>query len=92
MHDAQVTQRAVFGGSKQFSWYNFRICFLLSLGQLAFGYPASIIGTTLGQPSFLLYMGLVDPDTFLPTEHASQIEGAMSAIFFVCLPSLLCMV
>ena len=26
-----------------------RICFLVSLGQIAFGYPASIIGTTNGR-------------------------------------------
>ncbi len=90
MHqDAQSAHGAAFGGSKQFTWYNFRICFLISLGQLGFGYPASIIGTTLGQPSFLLYMGLIDPDTLLPTANASQIEGAMSAIFYVCLLSIL---
>lgn len=40
----------------QFSWYNFWISALLSLGQLAFGYPASIIGSTLGEPPFLVYM------------------------------------
>lgn len=84
MHsDDHVSPKAGFGGSRQFTWYNFRICLLVSLGQLAFGYPASIIGTTLGQPSFLLYMRLVDPETFLPTNNASQLEGAMSAVFFV---------
>jgi len=86
MHqESQHTQKTVFGGSKQFTWYNLGICFLISLGQLAFGYHASIISTTMGQPSFLLYMKLVDPETFLPTSTASSIEGAMSGIFFVCL-------
>jgi hypothetical protein len=31
----------------QFNAYNFLVCFLISLGQIAFGHPASIIGTTL---------------------------------------------
>jgi len=31
----------------QFNAYNFLVCFLVSLGQIAFGHPASIIGTTL---------------------------------------------
>lgn len=85
MHsDDHVLPKARFGGSRQFTWYNFRICLLVSLGQLGFGYPASIIGTTMGQPSFLLYMRLVDPETFLPTHNASQLQGAMSAVFFVC--------
>ena len=30
----------------QYNWRNFWICFLVSLGQIAFGYPASIIGVT----------------------------------------------
>lgn len=86
-HQSQPTRKAAFGGSKQFTWYNLGICFLISLGQLAFGYNASIISTTMGQPSFLLYMKLVDPETFLPTSTASSIEGAMSGIFFVRPPS-----
>lgn len=31
---------------EQYNWRNFWICFLVSLGQIAFGYPASIIGVT----------------------------------------------
>lgn len=31
---------------EQYNWRNFLICFLVSLGQIAFGYPASIIGVT----------------------------------------------
>lgn len=31
---------------EQYNWRNFSICFLVSLGQIAFGYPASIIGVT----------------------------------------------
>jgi hypothetical protein len=54
-----------------------------SLAPLAFGYCVSIVGSTLGQPSFLLYMKLVDPETFEPTKNASSLEGAMSSLFFV---------
>ena len=31
---------------EQYNWRNFWICFIVSLGQIAFGYPASIIGVT----------------------------------------------
>jgi hypothetical protein len=67
----------------QYNWRNFWICFLVSLGQWAFGYPASIIGTTLGEPSFLIYMGILDPKTGLPTKAGPQLEGAMSGVFQV---------
>ncbi|KIW82130.1 hypothetical protein AYO21_04273 [Fonsecaea monophora] len=66
---------------RQFNWYNFWICWLVSLGQVAFGYPASIISTTLGEPSFLVYMKLLSPTTGLPSGDADQLEGAMSGVF-----------
>jgi uncharacterized membrane protein YjjP (DUF1212 family) len=44
-----------FGSGRHWNHYNFFICWVVSLGQLAFGYPASIIGVTLAQPSFLVY-------------------------------------
>ena len=64
--------------SPQYNWRNFWICFLVSLGQIAFGYPASIIGTTLGEPSFLVYMGTLDPKTKLVSPRGEQLIGAMS--------------
>ena len=54
---------------------------MVSLGQIAFGYPASIIGVTLAQPSFLVYMGLLDIETLELTPNADQLIGAMSGIF-----------
>ena len=85
MHTPQdvLQLQDVSTSSNQFTWYNFRICGLIALAPLAFGYCVSIVGSTLGQPSFLLYMRLVDPETFLPTKHASALEGAMSSVFFV---------
>lgn len=35
---------------------NFFVTYFISYGQLAFGYPSSIISTTLGSPDFLRYM------------------------------------
>ena len=64
---------------EQYNWRNFSICFLVSMGQLAFGYPASIIGTTLGEPSFLIYMNLIDADGL--TAKGAQLVGAMSGVF-----------
>lgn len=72
-----------FGSKRHFNWYNFYICFLVSLGQIAFGYPASIIGVTLGQPSFLVYMNLLDltQDPPVLAKGADQLVGAMSGVF-----------
>jgi hypothetical protein len=71
-------------GSKrsQFNAYNFLVCYLVSLGQIAFGYPASIIGTTLGEPPFLIYMGLINAKGEL-TGNADGLIGAMSGVFQV---------
>jgi hypothetical protein len=66
----------------QYNWRNFWICFLVSLGQVAFGYPASIIGTTLGEPSFLVYMTILDADGN-STPRGDQLQGAMSGVFQV---------
>jgi len=74
----------MFGSKRHFNGYNFFICWLVSLGQIAFGYPASIIGTTLAQPSFLVYMKLVDPATGELAKNADQLIGATSGVFQVC--------
>jgi hypothetical protein len=68
---------------RQINWRNFYICFLISLGLIAFGYPSAIISTTLGEPSFLLYMGLLDSTTLELTENADGLIGAMSGVFQV---------
>lgn len=65
----------------QFNAYNFLVCYLVSLGQIAFGHPAAIIGSTLGEPPFLVYMGLVD-ETGVTSEGESLI-GTMNGVFQV---------
>lgn len=67
---------------RKMNWRNFWICFSISMGQVAFGYPSSIIGTTLGQPAFLLYMGLITPEGDL-TANANGLIGATSGVFQV---------
>lgn len=76
---------------RSFMTLNFWICFAISLGQIAFGYPASIIATTLGQPAFLLYMGLVKEDGSMEGD-ANALIGATSGVFQVRLfpPSTRC--
>lgn len=49
----------------------------IAWGAAVFGYGGSIIGTTLGQPSFTKYMGL---DT---APNANQLLGAMNALFYI---------
>lgn len=66
----------------QFNAYNFLVCFLVSLGQIAFGHPASVIGSTLGQPAFHIYMKLVDAKGN-PTPNSEALIGTMNGIFQV---------
>ena len=90
--------------AEQFNWCNWWICFLVSLGQIAFGYvstesidrvasslillsqrryPSAIIGTTLGEPSFLVYMGVLDAEEKALSPKGAQLVGAMSGVFQV---------
>lgn len=67
---------------RYWTWRTLLICTLISTGQIGFGYPASIISTTLGQPSFLKYMNLVTPEGELKP-GADGLTGAMSGVFQV---------
>ncbi|KIW69737.1 hypothetical protein PV04_05595 [Phialophora macrospora] len=40
------------------NWYTLRVIAFVGLGSFNFGYPAAVIGTLLGQPSFLDYFEL----------------------------------
>lgn len=42
-----------------------------------------MIGVTLGEPSFLVYMGLFDLKTEALTSNANQLIGATSGVFQV---------
>lgn len=55
--------------------YNILLVVFVTLGSLGYGYSASIIATTLGQPSFTSYFGLdIAP-------NATSIIGAMNFLF-----------
>lgn len=71
-----------FGSKQQWNGRSFFMCLMVSLGQIAFGYPASIIGVTLAQPSFLIYMGLLDvtQDPPVMTQDADEMIGAISGV------------
>lgn len=64
------------------TWRQFFICFGISMGMLAFAYPAAVIATTLGQPTFLVYMELLTADGALSSRGNSLI-GGMSGVFQV---------
>lgn len=67
---------------KKINWSNFGLCLAVSLGQFCFGYPSSIISTTLGQPSFLEYFDLVDSKGEI-TSHGNSLIGAFNGVFQV---------
>ena len=73
-----------FSQDKQWNWHNFRVCLAVGfIGQLAFGYPSSIIGVTLAQPAFLEYMGLLTLIDGKPglSANANALIGATSGVF-----------
>ncbi|KIY02780.1 uncharacterized protein Z520_01245 [Fonsecaea multimorphosa CBS 102226] len=78
----QRALRASFAGQNQFNWRNLRLIILISMGACTFGYGVSIIGTTLGEPGFLLYMGLVDSATGEPTTNSAGLTGAITGTFY----------
>ena len=79
-----LTMAKGFRQDKQWNWHNFAICLAVGfIGQLAFGYPSSIIGVTLAQPAFLEYMGLLTLVDGKPAlgAHADSLIGATSGVF-----------
>ena len=75
-----------FAQDKQWNWHNFWICLVVGfIGQMAFGYPSSIIGVTLAQPAFLEYMGLLTVVDGVPglSSNANSLIGATSGVFQV---------
>ena len=73
-----------FSQEIQWNWYNFWICLGIGfIGQLAFAYPAAVIGVTLAQPAFLEYMDLLTTVDGKPglSGHANSLIGAMSGVF-----------
>ena len=64
------------------SWRNLWVILSLTVGQVAYSYQAAIIGTTLAQPSFILYMGLAN-EQGIPASNVNTLTGSMSGVFQV---------
>ncbi|KAL4800104.1 general substrate transporter [Aspergillus venezuelensis] len=60
---------------KSISRYNFLIIAFATFGSIAYGYSSAIIGSTLGQPSFLSYFDL---DT---ASNSAALQGAINGLF-----------
>ncbi|EXJ77502.1 hypothetical protein A1O3_09728 [Capronia epimyces CBS 606.96] len=72
------SNRALQAGEREqkLNGYNVLVLFLLAPASLTYGYSASIISTTLGQPSFLEYFNL------LTAPNATSLLGATGGLFF----------
>ena len=77
--NAHIQEVSTFEHSskRQFRWYNVFIILYMALGSIEFGYSASIIATTLAQPSFLSYFELAT------RSNASDLVGLMNSLFQV---------
>jgi sugar porter (SP) family MFS transporter len=72
--------------SRQFRPYNIFMILLMSLGSIGYGYNASIIATTLAQPSFIRYFELdtrPDGTELIATTNGLYQAGGFLAVFSV---------
>lgn len=72
--------------SRQFRPYNILMILLMSLGSIGYGYNASIIATTLAQPSFISYFELdtrPDGTELIATTNGLYQAGGFLAVFSV---------
>jgi MFS family permease len=63
---------------RQFRIYNVLMVLLMSAGSMSYGYSASIIATTLAQPTFLAYMNLAGPNA---SSNADQLIATMNGLY-----------
>ncbi|EXJ91709.1 hypothetical protein A1O3_00259 [Capronia epimyces CBS 606.96] len=64
-----------FEQRRHFKLYNVFICMFMGLAGTAYGTTASVIGTTLGQPSFFKAMGL-------NASNEASLTGAMNSLYY----------
>lgn len=70
------TRPDVLKGAGRYNAYLIILVIFVCFGSSSYGYTAAVIGTTLGQPSFITYMGL---DT---AKNAASLEGAITSLFY----------
>ena len=63
---------------RQFRIYNVLMVLLMSAGSMSYGYSASIIATTLAQPTFLAYFNLAGPHA---SPNANQLIATMNGLY-----------
>ncbi|KAK5051910.1 hypothetical protein LTR84_002713 [Exophiala bonariae] len=72
--------------ARQFRAYNILVILLMSLGSIGYGYNASIIATTLAQPTFISYFELdtrPDGTSLIATTNGLYQAGGFLAVFSV---------
>lgn len=79
MIEAQTASTPSFHHSdkRQFRWINIVYILVMSLGSIAYGYSASVISTTLVQPSWIASMGLAN------RSDAKDLEGLTGSMYQV---------
>jgi MFS family permease len=73
-------------GNRQFNWINLGIIIAMSFGSMTYGYSASIISTTLAQPSFKSYFDLdtrSDATALISTMNGLYQVGGFLGVFSV---------
>lgn len=72
--------------ARQFRAYNIFVILLMSLGSIGYGYNASIIATTLAQPTFISYFELdtrPDGTNLIATTNGLYQAGGFLAVFSI---------
>jgi len=64
-----------FRDRRHFKLYTVFICIFMSMSSLVYGTTASVITTTLGQPSFYKAMGL-------DASNTASLTGAMNSLYY----------
>ncbi|KAK5136980.1 hypothetical protein LTR08_001487 [Meristemomyces frigidus] len=71
---------------RQFNWFNLLMIIAMSFGSMSYGYSASIIATTLAQPTFLTYFELdtrSDARSLISTMNGLYQVGGFLGVFTV---------
>ncbi|TKA74687.1 hypothetical protein B0A49_04268 [Cryomyces minteri] len=74
------------GGKREFNFYNLFMVLAMSFGSMGYGYSASIIATTLAQPSFIKYFELdtrSNATSLISTMNGLYQVGGLLAVFSI---------
>ncbi|TKA76547.1 hypothetical protein B0A49_01803 [Cryomyces minteri] len=74
------------GGKREFNFYNLFMVLAMSFGSMGYGYGASIIATTLAQPTFIKHFELdtrSDATSLISTMNGLYQVGGLLAVFSI---------